>query len=363
MKKSIKICLFIIALFVIIGLKKSYAVEDPFISKEEYVEKYGNQVLVLAREDGNIINNVFARRSIKIGNTFKIVPVMIDVDELLQTFGETMETARIIDFKDLKITNQVHPNIVEGQNGEFTAIAEGSYAFSCSYEENGVTYDAVDFFNAGGLEPGEKFWFEFTPNEGVLDASTCSSLYSNFGDSKDSYVTIDNTRMVLTKENNSDKVIVEGWNDTSFDYDGPNGEFIFEWSIDDESIVSIEKIEENPNDIYRLWKSTQKVTAKKNGTTKIRCRISTEIDNGEIGTIEKVIDVTVTGFDEENTNNEENNENKETSSEEGQDETVANKPLANTGEQFKKIGFIGVLIIISIVMIKRYSKYSSKEIK
>ncbi len=370
MKKVVKICLFILVFFVVIGIQKAYAEEDSlyndgFLTREEYKEEYGNNVVVLAKktEDGLAIfnNQLDALCSIKVGESLNFKALLVDIDELYNT-DSTPTAIKEIDFEDLEITPIIHPNIASVKNGKITGIAEGDYSFRCTYKEDGVTYTAVCGFRDEGLDISKSLDVCITPNSGRSDNY---KTYAYFEDEYFSYVRINNGKMILTKENTTDEVNVYCWNDNWYDPDwNPAPElYTFEWSIDDDSIVSIENNNEDSDDRYKNWSSSKKIVAKKNGTTEVRCKVSTLLENGEKASIEKVINVTVQGLEEEKNQTAGTNENNVKGPEKVQDDTVADRPLSKTGEKQAIIIISIVAILFLVYRFKKYSKLSNKEIK
>lgn len=372
MKKIVRCLLFIVLFFIVLGFSKSKAES---YSPEEYKAKYGNLMLVATIKDSDWFDPSGMDVNLDIDETFEFDTCLIDYDTYKnEGYDEAMANRIMIDTDKLENIKIYHPNLIEYENGVITAKAEGfsSISFSCEYE--GKKYDSVDYVG-GDILVGER-----TIELYIKHGRECLE------DVFYSIVSINNSKMILNNNNKSDSAVVSAWPDimvepysSDFQYDIRDQElYTFEWSIDDESIVSIEEAEKDPDNLFKLWESEIVVTGKKNGTTKVRCKVSAPAEEGGITTVEKVIDVTVQGFEEENNTEEDpkkddDNESKNSGDAENKnsndadnkksDNTVANKPLSKTGEKFIGIVFIGALIVVSIVMLKRYSKYSNKEIK
>lgn len=377
MKKIIKVCLFILVILIGIGIQSVYAEDDStyydgFIPREQYDQKYGNKILIFGKEtsEGLILYDhiLSGTHTIKIGDSLQFSAFLVDIDDLTNAYTTLqLHPIKKIDFDDLEITQITHPNIASIENGKITGIAEGYFSFSCIYEEDGIKYPGIySLIDIGdGFDISKSLDVRIAPY--YDDYMDDYNSYSHFEDKYYSYVTINNTISTLNSEKNSDEIYIRCWNAYAHNVDwNPAPElYSFEWSIDDPSIVSIENYSENDENSsgrYDKWISDKKIIAKKNGTTKVRCKISTLLENGETQTIEKVVDVTVQGLENEETSSSENttNETQKTDTKielkETEDKTVADKPLAQAGKNHSIIILIIATILFSIYGFKKYRK-------
>lgn len=348
MKKVIRCLLFIVLFFIALGFSESkangvYTSED--YSYDEYKAKYGNLVLVAsydsdyAQEHIDLLGLDFW---IDIGETFTFKPFLINIDTLKeQGYNEAIANQIALDPETIEITGIFNPNLVEYEgDGVFSAVAEGrgSIAFSCEYE--GKKYDSAIIVS--GIHVGNSMYFSINQNRTRVP-----------GD----YINIDNSKMVLDNNNNSDSATVSSDAADQYLDMSDKDPYIFEWSVDDDSIVSIEETETDTLERLKDFVSTIAVTGKKNGATKVRCKVTVSDGEGGTETVEKVIDVTVKGFEEEEEPEEEPTKEEE-KKDKGSDDTVANKPLSQTGEKLPII-LVAVLAVAGIV----YRKLKNHKIK
>lgn len=231
---------------------------------------------------------------------------------------KTDGTIKEIDNSKLKIEIS-NPNLIKKESsGDIKAKAEGIITVKYSYTLDNKTYNYE-----------EKRYI-------------VSDKFSN-GD----IPLISNSIINLNSNNKTSSVYTEITRSGSYGVEYPDGYNIdnyyeYDWSIEDSKIAKIEK--ESDTKI--------KITALSNGNTKINLIIKTA---DEKENITKTINVSVSGFNNDNkTNEENNNDNKKENKNE--DKTTSPEKIPNAGSPFGIKSAILVLLLIGIISFIKYKK-------
>lgn len=245
--------------------------------------------------------------------------------EIGKTFGPdlilrnktTLETKNI-DKNSLKLEVS-NSDIIEKDGLIIKAKSEGIVTLNYTYTEDGKEYKFSKEYRI--YDPKKEF--------SVGEFPVMSTLKIN------NPVNSNGINLYVTMNKNGDYEVKYPAGFTKDTY------YKYQWGIDDMKIAKYEKISDTEIKIIPVAK----------GITKVRCIVSTN-DGKEV--IEKVIEVTVGDAIENKDDNKDNGENKDNNeNKEDNKDGKSNEDLPKAGEKSSIVFMITLLIVVSIIMLRR----------